>query len=195
MLLGLHIDLDAGLACRGGGDRPDAGHHLRQVLGARDLEEPGDGRRRRERHDVGRGDLGQAIGIRLRSHGPVGVDHLDVPPLRPQAVGQHVARDLGAGQQHPPAAGRRVGERLEQRLGHEPVGHEVGLDEPLAHRGPGAGADHGDVDATEPAGVADRVEEPARAVGRREHHPVEVADAGRRVTERRTTVDGVRRSR
>ncbi|MBT6491270.1 MAG: NAD(P)H-binding protein [Deltaproteobacteria bacterium] len=60
--------------------------------------------------------------------GAVGLDHVHVPAPVAQGLGQHVAGLGGSGEQHPAAAGRRVGEDLEQALGHESLGDEVGFD-------------------------------------------------------------------
>ena len=69
-----------------------------------------------------------------------------------QTVGQHVARLLGAREQHPLAGDtRRAGTRATQRLRHEPLGHEIGAHAEAFERRRGPRPDRGDLHARERA--------------------------------------------
>ena len=106
------------------------------------------------------------------------------PPRRP-AGGPQARRAARRGPPPPVRAAparrpRRGRERVEQRLGHEPLGNEVGHDVALGQRGRGARPDRRDPDPAQIAGVAQRGEQPLGAVGRGHHHPVELRQVGDR---------------
>ena len=120
-------------------------------------------RKKRTGRGAGEGDVvGAQRGARSASassglgDGLVERDHVDLGAALAQRVGQHVARLGGAGDQRraSPATSR---ERLDQRLGDEPLGHDVGARRRASRsaRG-GPGADRRDVGAGERAGVAAR---------------------------------------
>ena len=147
------------------------------------VDEVRDGRRRRERERVDgtAADAVERVGIGRRDHGSVDPEHVDLVPPRRQPGGQHVARLLGPGEEHPLARRPRVGERLEQRLGHEPRRHEVGTDAPRRECIGRSRPDGRDRRAREGAGIEaggaePAVEERVHAVDRREHHPAVVGE-------------------
>ena len=82
-----------------------------------------------------------AVGVGLGAHRAVHGEHVDGVAARGQPVGQHVAALLGAREQHALAARRRIGERVEQRLGDRALGHEIETDPARQQRPLGARAD------------------------------------------------------
>ena len=165
-----------------GGDRTDARDDRRHRVGADRLDEAVDGGRRREGDDVGARDGGALLVGDGGGHGAVGVDDVDRPAARAQPVGQHVARHLGPREQHPP---RRPGARqgVEQRLGDEPLGHEVGAHAAGGQHGGGGRTDGRHAGGAEGAGVearrrASAAEQPLGAVRRRDDDPVVGRRAG-----------------
>ena len=130
-------------------------------IGAEGGDEVLDRRARGERDDVGgRHRVALIVGDR-GGDGAVGVDDLDLPAGGDEAIGQHVAGDGGSGQEHAAGAGR---ERLEQPLGDEPLGHEVGHDAPVGQGRRRPRPDGGDR-CPHHAGVGQVGEEPLDAVG------------------------------
>ena len=98
-----------------------------------------------------------------RRHRAVRLDDVDLPAAGPEALGQHVSGDRGPGQQHPAGAVGGPGRHgVEQRLGHELLGHEVGDHPVAAERVRGAAADRRDLHPAEGPGVGDLGEEAGR---------------------------------
>ena len=105
-------------------------------------------------------------------HRPVGSDGRHVPAPCPQPVGQHGSGRLRLCQQHPTAAGRRVGEGLDQPLRHEAVGYQGGVDAERGERVRGPWADHGPPQGQGSGSAARRGHRPLGSVRRRHDHPV-----------------------
>ena len=105
MRIGLDQRLDAVLAQRAAGHRADRDRPQRAE--SRPSSAPStlvDGGGRGERDQVG-GHHG--VGVDRLAPGAVEVQHVDLGPPLPQAVGQHRASTLGSSDQHPPAGARR----------------------------------------------------------------------------------------
>ena len=71
----------------------------------------------------------------------------------PEAVGQHVAGHRGPRRAGPARPAPSAWEGLEQRLGDEPLGDQVGAHAAAGERGGGAGPDRGDAQPAKRAGV------------------------------------------
>ena len=100
-----------------------------------------------------------------------------------ESFGEHVARDLGARQRHARARCRRRRERLEQRLGDEALGDEVGAQPRVgsARAVPGpmaATRTPASARASSPAGARPSSKNASHAVGRREHQPFVGGEVG-----------------
>ena len=120
------------------------------------------------------GGRGPGRGARRHGHGPVGLDHVDLPALGPQPVGQHVPGDGRPGQQDPPRPGRRTPRAAPRpRLGRAPGRRPAAT----AQGGGRARADGGDAGAGQGPGVAEQRQQPLDRVGRGEHHPAVLAAA------------------
>ena len=72
----------------------------------------------------------------------VGHDRGDIPPLRAQTSGHHIACPVGLGDEHPAATFGRVGERVDQAFRQEPVGDERSEEHVRLQAGRGTTADH-----------------------------------------------------
>ena len=146
-----------------------------------------DGRRRRERDRVDRAGAHarEVVGIGRGRDGAVHREHLDVVALRGEALGQHVARDLGAREQHPfagvpgrgtrRAATRRRTARARDRRARRGGASASAVPGPIAATRTGASAR-----ASSPARCEPAVEERVDAVGRREHEPRVLREVGQR---------------
>src|SRR5262249_30023478 len=112
-------------------------------------------RRRRERervyaaatHPFARGGGGR------RGHRWIDGEHVHVVAAVREAGGENVAGLRGPGQQHALAVGGRGREGLEQRLGDEPLGKQVGAHPAVGEGGGGARPDRGHLQPGEGAGV------------------------------------------
>ena len=177
----LDVGLEPVLAQRGGGHRADgddARVGARRAAGG--VEEVGHGRGRGEGDVVGLQRGGAGVGVELLGHGLVEGQHVDAGAALAQRVGEDVAGLGGAGDQR---AGDGDGrQRLDQRLGHRALGHDVGLDAVLAQGAGGARPDGGDGAAVQGAGVhaggAQAFKEQAHAVGRGQADEVGAVEVG-----------------
>ena len=75
-----------------------------------------------------------ALRIGRRRDRSVHRQHIHGVAARRQSVGQDVACLFGAREQHARAVRARIGERIEQRFGDEPLGQEVDADPALVER-------------------------------------------------------------
>ncbi len=133
------LGLDVGLAARARAAprsspaRCSRGARPRPSRSPAGIEEERDRRRRGERHVVGALERPRAA---ASSSGSATVSysatHVDLGAARAQRVGQHVAGLGRARHQRPPD--RHVRQRLDQALGDEPLGHDVGGHAVLAQR-------------------------------------------------------------
>ena len=137
--------------------------------------EVGDRRRRREGDGVGaRAPRHAAASVERRRDRPVGVDAPRRPsPAARRPSGSTSRATSARASSTRPAVRRRVREGLEQRLGHEPLRHQVGHEAALGQRGGRARADGGHPHPGQVAGVAaSAAKVPTGPVGRGQHHPV-----------------------
>ncbi len=132
----LHRHVDAEPAGRFRGDRPDGRHdgllqQVRRLLGAEHLGEVADRRGAREGDDLDLAveqhpvDVGPAVGLPVVEHGAIGDDVGDERTGVAQLLGDDLAADVGARQQH--AHGVERAARLERA--HHGVGLELGRNE------------------------------------------------------------------
>ena len=171
----LDVDREAALAGGGGGDRPDAGDDRRDGVDPEGVDEPAHGGRRGEGDGVGRGQRVPGGGVDRRPARCGRRRRRRRPSPRARSPSGSTSRASSARAittRRRPSAGRRSGKTSSRRLGHEPLGHEVGHDPVAGQGGGGARPDGGDPHAAEGPGVGQVGEGPLDAVGRGEHEPV-----------------------